>query len=266
MTTKPQPPTTHRRIIVRRPSPRLAEGQVSHIPRRPVDPDLALGQWEAYVDAFRSAGWDVIELPRRDEHPDGVFVEDIAFVYGNLGLVARPGAESRRGEIDGLERHLRAAGLDVVHIHAPGTLEGGDLLKIGTTIYAGRSARTNAAGLAQLRDHVEPRGATVVEVPVTAALHLKSCVTAIPDGTPVGYPPLVEDPSVFPGLIPVPEESGAHVVDLGEGRILVAAGCPVTAARFAQLSYQVVAVDIGQFERVEGCVTCLSIRLHAGID
>ncbi len=257
---------SERRAFVRRPSPRLAAGEVSHIPRTPVDPDLALGQWRGYVDAFAAAEWEIIELPPRDEHPDGVFVEDIAFVFGDLAVITRPGAASRRGEVDGLAPHLIDAGLEVARIDPPGTLEGGDLLKIGATVYAGRSTRSNAAGLAQLRRLIEPRGATVIEVPVTRALHLKSCVTALPDHTPVGYAPLIDDPTAFSGLRAVPEEPGAHVVDLGSGRILLAASCPATAAEFSGLGFGVATVDISEFERVEGCVTCLSIRLHDGVD
>lgn len=257
---------SERRAFVRRPSPRLADGEISHIPRTPVDAGLALEQWLGYVNAFEAAGWEVIELPPRDEHPDGVFVEDIAFVFGDLAVITRPGAPSRRGEVDGMATHLIDAGLEVARIEPPGTLEGGDLLKIGATVYAGRSARSDAAGLAQLRRLIEPRGATVVEVPVTRALHLKSCVTALPDHTPVGYMPLIDDPAIFPGIKPVPEEAGAHVVDLGGGRILLAAGCPATAAEFAALGFDVATVSITEFERVEGCVTCLSIRLHDGVD
>ncbi|MGX1611769.1 N(G),N(G)-dimethylarginine dimethylaminohydrolase, partial [Streptomyces celluloflavus] len=93
-------------------------------------------------------------------------------------------------------------------------------------------------------------------------LHLKSAVTALPDGTVIGYPPLVDDPGVFPRFRPVPEESGAHVVLLGGDKLLMAAGAPRTAELFAGLGYRPVPVDIGEFEKLEGCVTCLSVRLR----
>jgi dimethylargininase len=101
-----------------------------------------------------------------------------------------------------------------------------------------------------------------VAVPLTKVLHLKSAVTALPDGSIIGYPPLVDDPGIFARFLPVPEESGAHVVLLGGDRLLMAADCPQSAALFADLGYAPVVVDISEFEKLEGCVTCLSVRLR----
>jgi dimethylargininase len=99
-------------------------------------------------------------------------------------------------------------------------------------------------------------------VPVTKVLHLKSAVTALPDGTVIGFPPLVDDPTLFPTFLPVPEEAGAHVVLLGDNRVLMAASAPATAAMFAGMGLTPVTVDISEFEKLEGCVTCLSVRLR----
>lgn len=256
-----------RRVVVRPPSPRLADGELTHLDRRPVDPDLALRQWRSYVAAFEGAGWEVIELPPLPEHPDGVFVEDVVVVFGDLAVVTRPGADTRRDETRGLAARFASLGFEIAEIEDPGTLDGGDVLKVGSTVYVGRSARTNEAGIEQLRAIVQWRGARLVEVPVTEALHLKSCATALPDGTIVGHRPLVDDPASLGGAVHlVEEESGAHVVDLGEGRILLASSCPVSAASFAARGFDVVAVDISEFEKLEGCVTCLGVRLHDGID
>jgi dimethylargininase len=119
--------------------------------------------------------------------------------------------------------------------------------------------RTNDEGIAQLRALLEPRGAWVVAVPVERVLHLKSAVTALPSGSIVGWLPNVDDPSRFPRFVEVPEEAGAHVVLLGDNRLLMAAGCPRSAELFAGLGYEPVVVDIGEFEKLEGCVTCLSV-------
>jgi dimethylargininase len=102
----------------------------------------------------------------------------------------------------------------------------------------------------------------VVVVPILKVLHLKSAVTALPDGSVIGFVPLVDDPSLFPRFMPVPEESGSHVVLLGENRLLMASDCPQSAAMFAGLGYEPVTVDIGEFQKLEGCVTCLSVRLR----
>ena len=116
---------------------------------------------------------------------------------------------------------------------------------------------------AQLRAILEPLGATVITVPVQKVLHLKSAVTALPDGSVIGYLPLVDDAAVFERFRPVPEESGAHVVLLGDGKLLMAADAPHSAELFTQLGYDPVTVDISEFQKLEGCVTCLSVRLRA---
>lgn len=237
----------------------MAEGIVSHIDRETVDVELALRQWRGYVDALVGAGWRVIEVPAADDCPDAVFVEDPVVVRGDVAVLARSGASARRAEVGGVEAAVRAAGYRVERVVAPGTLDGGDVLKVGATVYVGMSGRTNADGARQLGEHL---GVTVVPVPVTSVLHLKSAVTALPDGTVVGFPGLVDDPSVFPRFLAVPEEAGAHVVLLGGNRVLMSASAPRSAEVFLGLGLSVVAVDIGEFEKLEGCVTCLSVRLR----
>jgi dimethylargininase len=248
------------RALVRRPGPRLAEGLVSHIERQAVDLGLARRQWQAYVGALRDNGWETVEVEPADGCPDAVFVEDPVVVYGDVAVVARSGAAGRRAETAGVEAAVRAAGYRVERITEPGTLDGGDVLKIGPTVYVGLGGRTNEAGARQLAAFLD---ATVVPVPVTKVLHLKSAVTALPDGTVIGHPPLVDDPAAFPDFLAVPEEAGAHVVLLGGDRVLMAASAPRTAELFAGLGLEPVNVDIGEFEKLEGCVTCLSVRLRS---
>ncbi|GAA2332660.1 N(G),N(G)-dimethylarginine dimethylaminohydrolase [Streptomyces caniferus] len=251
-----------KQALVRRPGPRLVEGLVTHIERQPVDPALALRQWEAYVQVLRDHGWRTTEVDPADDCPDAVFVEDSMVVFRNVALLARPGAGSRRAEVPAARAAAEALGCSVNEIRAPGTLDGGDVLKVGDTVYVGRGGRTNADGVRQLRAAFEPLGARVVAVPVSRVLHLKSAVTALPDGTVIGHLPLVDDPAAFPRFLPVPEESGAHVVLLGGGKLLMSEGAPKSAELFADLGYQPVCVDISEFEKLEGCVTCLSVRLR----
>jgi dimethylargininase len=247
--------------LVRRPSGRMADGIVTYTARAAVDADLAGRQHERYVAALADAGWDVCEVPPADELPDSAFVEDTVVVCDDLAVLARPGAPERCAEVTGTEAVVRALGLEVARIEAPGTLDGGDVLKIGDTIYVGRSDRTNDDGIRQLASHLP--GATVVPVPVTKVLHLKSAVTALPDGTVIGFMSLIDDPSVFPRFLAVPEEGGAHVVLLGGDHVLMAASAPATAALFEARGLRPVTVDISEFEKLEGCVTCLSVRLRA---
>jgi dimethylargininase len=251
-----------KKALVRRPSPRLAEGLVTHIERSPVDPDLAVRQWQGYVDALSAAGWEVSEVEPAPDCPDSAFVEDTVVLHRDLAVITRPGALQRRPEVDAAEKSVRDEGYRVVHIEAPGTLDGGDVLKIGSTVYVGRGGRTNDEAIRQLREHLAPLGAEVVTVPLTKVLHLKSAVTALPDGTVIGYQPLVDDPSVFDSFLAVPEEAGSHVVLLEDNRLLMSAGAPRTAEMFRDMGYAVVPVDIGEFEKLEGCVTCLSVRMR----
>jgi dimethylargininase len=251
-----------KKALVRRPSPRLGEGLVTHIERSHVDADLAEKQWEGYVRALVDAGWGVTEVEPAPDCPDSGFVEDTVVVYGDLAVIARPGAVERRAETKGTEKALAEFPYRIAHIEAPGTLDGGDVLKHGGTVYVGQGERTNPEGIRQLAEHLAPFGATVIAVPLTKVLHLKSAVTALPDGTVIGYEPVVDDPSVYDTFLPVPEEPGAHVVLLGDGQLLMSSRAPATAALLRARGYQPVLVDISEFEKLEGCVTCLSVRLR----
>lgn len=257
------PPARDRRIaLVRLPAANLAEGQVTHIARSVVDSEKADEQWDNYVATLVDNGWDTIEVPVAAEAPDSVFVEDAVVIFGDTAVITSPGHESRRGETAGVEDTVRELGLRIERIELPGTLDGGDVLKIGTVVYVGRGGRTNTEGIRQLRTIVAPLGYTVVAVPVTRVLHLKSGVTALPDGTVLGYPPLVDHPELFDRFLAVPEETGVAVVVLDDDTVLMAASAPESAALVADLGYRVVTVDISEFEKLEGCVTCLSVRIR----
>jgi dimethylargininase len=254
--------TTSPRALVRRPSPRLAEGLITHVERSPIDVDLAGQQWDAYVRALTISGWDVLEVTPEPDCPDSVFVEDTAVMFGDTAVITRPGAPERAPETAGTAAALAALGYRVLAMQGPGHLDGGDVLKIDGRVYVGRGGRTDAAGLAEFRTLVEPLGRTVIGVPLTKVLHLKSAITALPDGSIIGYPPVVDDPMFLPHFRPMPEEAGSHVVDLGEGRLLMAASAPRSVERLSALGYTPVMVDISEYEKLEGCVTCLSIRLR----
>lgn len=248
--------------LVRRPSPRLAEGLVTHVQPSRVDFERALAQWEGYVGILRDIGWNVVEVPPANDCPDSVFIEDAVLMYRNIAVICRPGADERKPEVVEVEKVVDGLGCSINRISAPGTLDGGDVLKVGDTVYVGRSGRTNGEGIRQLRAILEPVGATVIAVPLSKVLHLKSAVTALPDGTVIGYLPSIDDPAIFPRFQPVPEESGAHVVLLGDDRLLMAADAPQSAQIFRDLGYTPVEVDISEFVKLEGCVTCLSVRLR----
>lgn len=248
--------------LVRPPSPRLADGLVTHIDRRPVDGALAVRQWRGYVDALEAQGWTTGEVGRVDAAPDGVFVEDALLMLGELAVITRPGAAERRCETASMRVALEALGRVSVELDEPACLDGGDVLKIGRSVYVGLGGRTNRHGIDALTDIASPHGFEVIAVPVTRVLHLKTAVTALPDGTVIGYPELVDDIAVFPRFLAVPEPDGAHVVVLDDQTVLMSTSAPQTADLLRRRGLHVVVVDISEFEKLEGCVTCLSVRLR----
>ncbi|GAA1865006.1 dimethylargininase [Asanoa iriomotensis] len=244
--------------LVRVPSSRLADGIVTHIARTPVDVELARRQHDAYREALAAAGWSVVDVAPADDCPDSVFVEDTLVVCDDLAVVTRPGAPERRQEVSGARAAAEALLLDVVEIQAPGTLDGGDVLQVGDHVYVGLGGRTNKGGFDQLKTHLATRGRTTTPVTLHGVLHLKSAVTALPDGTLVALPNLI-DIQALPQLLPVEEEAGCHLVPLGDERVLIAASAPRTTDLIDQMGFAPIVVDISEYEKLEGCVTCLSV-------
>jgi dimethylargininase len=201
-------------VLVRTPSSRLAEGIVTHISRVPVDVALARAQHAAYADALAVSGWMIAQAPVAEDCPDSVFIEDTVVVCEDLAVLARPGAPARWAEVAGVAGIVGSLGLRTAQIQEPGTLDGGDVLQTRHTVYVGRGGRTNGAGIRQLRALLAPLGRTVIAVPLRNVLHLKSAVTALPDGTFLLRPELVPA-GLFPAVRPVAEEGGCHVVPLG---------------------------------------------------
>lgn len=253
-------------VLVRSPSPRLADGLVTHIDRRPIDLNLARRQWTNYVDALAEQGWRIAHVPAADHCPDSVFVEDVVVMFRGTAIVTSPGAPERRPEIDAIDAVVHELGLPIRRVDPTGRLDGGDILKIGDTVYVGRGGRTDQVGSASFARIIGELGGRVVEVPVTKVLHLKSAITALPDGTVIGWDPVVDDPSIFPRYRSMPEESGAHVVVLDERSVLMAESAERSADELRRSGWDVVQVDISEFEKLEGCVTCLSVRIRDSAD
>ena len=191
--------------LVRQPASTLAEGIVTHISRSPVDVALAQAQHAAYAGALAASGWMVEQAPTADDCPDSVFIEDTVVVCEDLAVLTRSGAPVRRAEVPGVAQAVGSLGLRTAAIQEPGTLDGGDVLQVGRTVYVGRGGRTNGEGIRQLRGLLAPLGRTVIAVPLVNVLHLKSAVTALPDGTFLLLPGLVPA-ELFPAVRPVDEE------------------------------------------------------------
>ena len=251
------------RAIVRAVSPRLAEGEVTHRARVSVDLKRAIVQHAAYVDLLRAHGLQISEAPATPEHPDGVFVEDVLVVIAGRAILTRPGAPSRRGEVESIEPLIEELGLPIERIVAPGTLDGGDVLVTPRHVLVGRSTRSNEAAVSQLAASAACSGREVLGVEVRQALHLKSALTRLPDGSLIAAPDFVEVKhlrSLGYLVREAPEPSGADVLCL-DRTVVLPADAPATAALLRALGHEVVSIDVGKLQKLEAGVTCMSVLL-----
>jgi dimethylargininase len=240
----------------------LQRCELSHLQRRPIDIALARRQHAGYEQALREAGCEVRQLAEQPDQPDSVFVEDMAVVLDEVAVITRPGAPSRREEVASVAVAL--AGLrEIVHIDPPGTLDGGDVLRLGRTLYVGSSARSNSEGIAQLRRLLAPFKYRVVAVPLRGCLHLKSAVTQVAPGRVLLNPDWV-DAGCFPGLdvvtVDAAEPHAANALRIG-GDVIYPASCRRTAEKLEALDIVVRSVDMSEMEKAEGAVTCCSVIL-----
>jgi len=247
--------------LVRRPAETLADGIVTFIERQPLDLAVAKDQWQNYVAALQRCGWPTVIIDGDDSMPDCVFIEDTVVMFGDLAVITNPLRPSRNPETVAVQHVIEKLGFETATI-TEGNLDGGDVLKIGMRVYVGLSGTTTAPAIDQLTRVLAPRGYTVIAVPLTKALHLKSAVTALPDGTVIGYEPLVDDVTIFPEFLAVPEEQGSHVVILADDLLLMSSDAPRTAEMLIDRGYRLETVNISEYEKLEGCVTCLSVRVR----
>jgi len=248
--------------ITRKVSTRLAECEVSFQDRQPIDVALAMQQHAAYQAALAELGANIVELPALPEHPDCVFVEDPALVLDEVAIVTRMGAESRRGESDTL---AEAVGRyrELLRIEAPGTLEGGDVMRVGKTLYVGRSQRTNVAGIQQLAQLTAPFGYWVTPVEVRGCLHLKSACCHLGGDKMLANRAWL-DLDGFCGMkfLDVPESDAANILRIGD-TILMPSSYPKTRALLESNGYRVRTVDISELIKADAGVTCLSLLFEA---
>jgi dimethylargininase len=256
------PPMGTMAAITRGVSPALALCELTHLARAPIDVERAAAQHAGYERLIESLGCRVVSLPGAPDMPDCVFVEDTAVVVDELAVITRPGAPSRRRETAAVAAAL-ARFRPLAEIAAPGTLDGGDVLRLGRRVVVGRSGRSNDAGIAQLAALLRPHGYTVEGVPVDGCLHLKSAVTqAAPDLVLLN--PAWVDRAAFAGwrVIEVdPAEPYAANVLLIGGDAVYPGAFPRTAARLAAAGVRLATLDLSELAKAEGAVTCCSLIL-----
>ena len=238
----------------------LADCQLSFVERTPIDIERAAQQHAAYRRALEACGCRVVALPAEDAFPDAVFVEDVALVLDEIAVRTRPGAPSRRGEVDSVAEALTPF-RPIRAIEAPATIDGGDVLRIGRTIYVGQGARTNGEAVRQLDALVNVYGYTVEAVPTCECLHLKSAVTAVADDIVLINPAWV-DADVFAAYrrieIDPDEPHAANALRIGD-RIVYPDNFPRTRRRLEEAGIAITTVDVSELEKAEGAVTCCSI-------
>ncbi len=246
--------------LVRQPSPKMNEGLLTHLGKSEVDPDLALEQWHEYCNILRDFT-DVIEVEPMPDQPDSIFVEDTVFIYDNLAVRTRL-HEERRGEQESVISVLEDRGFEIVDLPEDAKLEGGDVLKFGNHVWVGMSTRTNRAGIDGLAEVLETLDVGVTAAPVEHALHLKSCLTALPDGSFISHEDYSPPAEFFPGLRFVPELLGTQVVHLGGHTILMSESAPRTAELLRGEGFVVITTPLTEIEKMEGSATCLSVRIR----
>jgi dimethylargininase len=250
--------------VTREVSDALERCELTHLARTRIDVSRARVQHDAYERCLAEAGCRVERLAADDTMPDSVFVEDIGVVFGEVALITRPGADSRRVETPAIAAalgHYRK----LRFIEAPGTVDGGDVLVAGRRVFTGQSSRTNAAGIDQMRQILGPFGYTVQAVGVTGCLHLKSAVTEVADGvllmngawTPArefhGFTIVDVDPA---------EPFAANALRLGD-LVVFPAAFPRTRERLEARGLRVTIVDVDELAKAEGGVTCCSLVFTA---
>lgn len=246
--------------ITRAVSRALEHCELTHRPRRPIDLALARRQHAAYEQVLQEAGCEVRQLPEQPDQPDSVFVEDTAIVLDEVAVITRPGAQSRRAEVESMAVALEGL-RGSVRIESPGTLDGGDVLRLERMLYVGASARSSAEGIAQLRRLLAPFDYRVVPVPLRGCLHLKSAVTQVAPGQVLLNPDWV-DGRGFPGWEPIAidpaEPHAANALRVGDA-VIYPTSCPRTADALRKLGIDVRSVDMSETEKAEGGVTCCSV-------
>lgn len=246
--------------ITRRISPRFAECELTHIERRPIDLDLARKQHAAYTQALASLGCRIVELPEEPDLPDSVFVEDTAIVLPEVAVISRPGADSRKPEIESVIRALTIY-RPIVRITEPATIDGGDVLVMDKHVFVGMSSRSNVQSVRQLQDLLDDHGYMVTAVPVQGYLHLKSAVSRVDDNTLLINRDRLDTSPFEPYRkidVDPTEPDSANCLPVG-GSIIFPSAFPKTRDRLEKNHCQVITVDVSEITKAEGAVTCCSL-------
>ncbi len=246
--------------ITRELSAEIGRCELTYQTRLPIDVDRARRQHHHYEECLRSLGCSVHRVPEAPELPDAVFVEDIAVVLDEVAVITRPGAESRRPEISSVAQTLLSY-RPLVHLEAPGIMDGGDVLRLGKRLFVGLSRRSNEEAIRLMQDLLAGYGYAVTGVPVKGCLHLKSAVTQVAEDLLLINPDWI-DGTLFDAMrfveVDRSEPGAANALMIGD-RVIFPQAYPATRRRLEAQGIEVVAVDASELAKAEGGVTCCSL-------
>jgi dimethylargininase len=241
-------------------SPLLAECELTHLERNPIDIDKAQQQHKEYEAALETMGYTIRQLPETPHLPDGVFVEDAAVVFDEVGIITRPGAASRRPETETMADVLKEY-RELRFIEAPGTMDGGDVLKLGKHVYVGISQRTDREAIRQFSELLMPFGYRVTGVPVTECLHLKTALAPLEEDLLLINPEWV-DGAIFEGYSTIsihPDEPYGANVMRRDNMALCPKAFPRTIELLEKRGYDLVTVNQSEMAKAEAGLTCCSV-------
>ena len=246
--------------IVREVPDSFTQCVTSFIGSEPIDVNLARKQHKVYCETLVHLGLKLINLPADNSLPDCCFVEDTAIVLEELAIITKPGVSSRVAETIEMQRALDPVKM-LYYIKSPGTIEGGDVLKIDKKLYIGTSSRTNEEGIKQVNEILSPLGYSIIPVTIKGTLHLKSVVTYLGKNTII----LAEghlDETIFSEydkvIVPVEEAYCANCLEIN-GKVLIPKGYPYTKSLLVQKGFDVIELDMSEFKKADGALTCKSI-------
>ncbi len=256
--------TQFTRAVLRQPSSNFADGVTTSTEGRP-DVARALAQHAAYAQALRDIGLSISILPADEAYPDSTFVEDAAVITARGAVITRPGADSRRGEIAAIGATLSAMYDSLHRIEAPGTLDGGDICETDSVVLIGVTARTNEEGARQLSAILEGMGyaSEIVDIrSIDSLLHLKTGISYLGDNRmAIAHDvPLLPAFERFELVRLAPEEGYAANCIRVNDRVIIACGYPKFAAELERLGYHTLALEMSEFRKMDGGLSCLSLR------
>ncbi|MGX7349953.1 dimethylarginine dimethylaminohydrolase family protein [Dolosicoccus paucivorans] len=256
--------THFKNAIVRLPGQGISEGITSDTTLGKPDYKKALVQHSHYVSALTRCGVKVNILPPNDDFPDSCFMEDTALCTDKCVIISRPGTDTRMKEtqLEDFRNMIQSFYTNVHEIKAPGTVEPGDIMMVGDTFYVGRSERTNKEGIRQVREILESYGKEVVEIPLTEVLHLKTGVNYIEDNNLLVSGEFIDNPHFenFNKIVVDSDEAYASNCLWINGKVIVPEDFPKVRKAIEHLGYEVIVIDTSEFRKIDGGLSCLSLR------